>query len=457
VKEQSALSKRFPPGFLFGVATSGYQIEGAVDEDGRGPSIWDTFSRVHGAVTHADSGDIACDHYHRLDADLDLMADLGLTAYRFSIAWPRVVPDGTGMVNQKGLDFYRRLVDGLHARGIEPLATLFHWDLPQPLQDAGGWTSRDTVSHFCDYAQLVVDALGDVVPLWGTVNEPFCAAMIGHLQGRHAPGIADLGSALASAHHLLLAHGHAVDIVRRGAPGARVGITQLLSDISPASESDADQAAARRLDGYENRWFIDPVLRGSYPADMLDWYGRQVPIDFIHDGDMRVVAAPTDFLGVNYYETKTVAADPGEPYHHARVLPLVGQLPPERLTAGGLDVSPAGFGRILHRIRGYTDLPLYVTENGAAFHDYVDPEGGVDDIERVSYLNDHFSETLEAIQAGIDVRGYFVWSLLDNFEWADGYSRRFGLVYVDFATQARIPKASARWYQRLIAEHGSAQ
>ena len=440
------MSKRFPPGFLFGAATSAYQIEGAVDEDGRGPSIWDTFCQVPGAVTHADSGAIACDHYHRLDSDLDLIAGMGLTAYRFSIAWPRIVPDGTGTVSQKGLDFYRRLVDGLHARGIEPAATLYHWDLPQPLQDAGGWTSRDTVSYFCEYAQVVLDSLGDVVPRWVTINEPFCSAMVGHLQGRHAPGIADLTSALTSAHHLLLAHGQAVGIIRRSAPGARVGITQLFSDISAASESDADQAAARRLDGYENRWFLEPVLHGNYPADMLAWYGRQVPIDFIRDGDMQVVAAPTDFLGVNYYETKTVAEDTGEPYHNARVLPRTGSL-----TAGGLDVSPAGFGRLLRRVHGYTALPLYITENGAAFHDYVDPEGGVDDLERVSYLNDHFSETLDAIEAGVDVRGYFVWSLLDNFEWADGYSRRFGLVYVDFGTQARIPKASARWYQRLIA------
>jgi beta-glucosidase len=296
---------------------------------------------------------------------------------------------------------------------------------------------------------VVLDALGDAVPIWGTVNEPFCSAMVGHLEGRHAPGITDLSSALAAAHHLLLAHGQAVDIVRQSAPGARVGIPHLFSDIRPASESEADRAAARRLDGYENRLFLDPVVLGTYPEDMLAWYERQVPIDFIRDGDMRVTAAPTDFLGVNYYETKTVADDPGEPYHQARVLPRTG-----RLTAGGLDVRPAGLGRILHRLSDYTAAPLYITENGAAFHDYVDPEGGVDDLERVSYLSDHFAEALRAIQAGVDVRGYFVWSLLDNLEWADGYSRRFGLVFVDFGTQARIPKASARWYQRLIAARG---
>ncbi len=443
------MSNRFPPGFLFGAATAAYQIEGAADEDGRGPSIWDTFCRVPGAVVHGDTGAIACDHYHRVEADLDLIAELGLTAYRFAIAWPRVIPDGTGVVNQKGLDFYRRLADGLLSRGVEPMATLYHWDLPQPLQDAGGWASRDTVARFCDYAQVVLECLGDVVPHWATINEPFCSAMVGHLEGRHAPGISDLSSALASAHHLLLAHGRAVDIVRRIAPRARVGITQLLSDISPASDSEADRAAARRLDGYENRWFLDPVLRGTYPADMLDWYGRQVPTDFIRDGDLQVMAVPTDFVGINYYETKTVAAASAEPYHQASVRPSTG-----KLTAGDLDVRPAGLGRILRRIRDYTNLPLYVTENGAAFHDYVDPEGGVDDLERISYLSDHFAETLRAIEAGVDVRGYFVWSLLDNLEWASGYSRRFGLIFVDFRTQARIPKASARWYQRLIAAHG---
>jgi len=441
---------RFPPGFLFGAATSAYQIEGAADEDGRTPSIWDTFCQVPGAVTHGDTGTVACDHYHRVDTDLDLIADMGLTAYRFSIAWPRIIPDGTGTVSQKGLDFYRRLVDGLHARNIEPVATLYHWDLPQPLQDAGGWVTRDTIQYFCDYVQVVLDCLGDTVPLWVTMNEPFCSAMVGQLEGRHAPGIVDLNSALTSAHHLLLAHGQAVGIIRRSAPGARVGITHLLSDISAASGSYADQAAAWRRDGYENRWFLDAVLHGAYPADMLDWYGQQVPINFIRDGDMQVVAAPTDFLGVNYYETKTVADDPSEPYHHARVMPMTG-----RLTAGGLDVRPAGLGRILRRVRDYTPLPLYITESGAAFHDYVDPEGGVDDLERVSYLNDHFNETLTAIHDGVDVRGYFVWSLLDNFEWADGYSRRFGLIYVEFGTQARIPKASARWYQQLIAAQDS--
>jgi beta-glucosidase len=445
-KEQSTLSMRFPPGFLFGTATSAYQIEGAADEDGRGPSIWDTFCTVPGAVIHGDTGAIACDHYHRADTDLDLMSAMGLTAYRFSLAWPRIIPDGTGSVNQKGLDFYRRLLDGLHARGIQPVATLYHWDLPQPLQEAGGWANRDTVARFCDYAQVVLESLGDSVDRWVTLNEPFCSAMIGHLQGRHAPGISDLHAALAAGHHLLLAHGQATARIRASVPGAQVGISHLFSDIRPASPSAEDHAAAQRLDGHENRWFLDPVCAGSYPTDMLSWYQNQVPIEFIRDGDLQTAAAPIDFLGINYYETKIVAHDPGEPYHQARVLPAAGQL-----TAGGLDVRPAGLGRILRRVSGQAAMPLFITENGAAFHDYADPEGGVDDLERVDYLADHFGAALAAIESGVDLRGYFVWSLLDNFEWADGYSRRFGLVFVDFATQARIPKASARWYQELIA------
>ncbi len=440
------MSMRFPPGFVFGAGTSAYQIEGAADEDGRGPSIWDTFCASPGAVRNGDTGTIACDHYHRVEADLDLAAGLGLAAYRFSIAWPRIIPDGTGAVNQKGLDFYRRLLDGLHARGIKPVATLYHWDLPQPLQDAGGWACRDTVSRFCDYVQVVLDSLGDAVGQWVTINEAFCAGMIGYLQGRHAPGIRDLHAALAATHHLLLAHGLAVPIVRGRSPAAQAGLAHLFSDISPASGSAEDQAAARRLDGHENRWFLDPVVAGRYPADMLDWYQRQVPIDFIQDGDLDIIATPADFLGVNYYETKVVAHDPGDPYHQATVQPSTG-----RLTAGGLDMRPAGLGRILRRVYGQARLPLYITENGAAFHDYADPEGQVRDQDRIDYLTGHLGTVLTAIEDGVDLRGYFTWSLLDNFEWAEGYGRRFGLVYVDFPSQARIPKASAHWYRELIA------
>ena len=439
------MSMRFPTGFLFGAATSAYQVEGAADEDGRGPSIWDTFSAKPGAVVHGDTGAIACDHYHRVEADLDLLAGLGLTGYRFSIAWPRIIPDGTGAVNQKGLDFYRRLVDGLLARGVRPMGTLYHWDLPQPLQEAGGWANRDTVAHFCDYAQVVLEALGDMVPQWATINEPFCGAMIGHLQGRHAPGQVDLAAALASAHHLLLAHGQAVGLARRLAPQAQVGIAHLLSDISPASESAADADAARRLDGYENRWFLDPVLRGSYPADMLDWYGRQVPLGFIRDGDLPVIAAAADFMGVNYYETKIVAADPGEPYHQARVLPQAGSRP-----AASTCGRPGSAGSCA----GSATTPRCRSTSPRTA-----PRSTTTWTPRAVSTMPSGSATWPTISrrpwppsgTASNVRGYFVWSLLDNFEWADGYSRRFGLVFVDFGTQARIPKASARWYTQLIA------
>lgn len=446
---------RFPPGFVFGASTAAYQIEGI--GDGRGPSIWDTFARTPGKVTNGDNGDIACDHYHRLHDDLDLISWLGLNSYRFSISWTRVMPGGRGPVSTHGLDFYKRMVDGLLARGIAPMATLYHWDLPQPVQDAGGWAMRDTVGRFCDYAQTVLDAIGTSVPLWMTVNEPFCAGMIGHLQGRHAPGLIDLHSALAASHHLLLAHGQAVGLIRSIAPGAQVGNSVLISDISAATDSEADIEAALRLDGHENRWFLEPVFRGGYPADMLEWYAAQAALDFVRDGDLEVIAAPLDFSGINYYETKTVVSDLDEPYHLATVLPAVGLRPDGPLTANGIDARPAGLGRILRRLRDdYPAMPLYVTENGAPFHDYVDPDGQVKDPWRVRYLAEHLAEVSEAIADGIDVRGYFVWSLLDNFEWADGYSKRFGLFFVEFGTQARIAKSSAAWYRQLIADHAIA-
>ncbi len=339
------MSMRFPPGFVFGAATSAYQIEGAADEDGRGPSIWDTFAAVPGAVRNGDTGAIACDHYHRVEADLDLAAGLGLTAYRFSIAWPRIIPDGAGAVNQKGLDFYRRLLDGLHARGIEPVATLYHWDLPQPLQDAGGWASRGTVDRFCDYAQVVLDNLGDAVGQWVTINEAFCAAMIGHLQGRHAPGLRDLHSALAAAHHLLLAHGAAVPIVRGSAPAAQVGLAHLFSDISPASSSAEDQAAARRLDGHENRWFLDPVCPAVTPPTC--WAGTSGRCRSTSSGmaTWRSSAHRPTSSASTTTRPRWWRMTQASPTTRPRCCPATG-----RLTAGGLDMRPAGLGRILRRV-----------------------------------------------------------------------------------------------------------
>jgi beta-glucosidase len=429
-----------PQGFIWGAATASYQIEGAAAEDGRGPSIWDTFARTPGKVLHGDTGDIACDHYHRLDEDLDLLRELGLGGYRFSVAWPRVMPDGR-TPNPRGLDFYERLVDGLLERGIAPMATLYHWDLPQALQDAGGWPVRATAERFADYAAHVTARLADRVSHWVTINEPWCSAFVGHLEGRHAPGVQDLGAALAAAHHLMLGHGLAVKAVRAAAT-VSVGAAVNLAAIHAASDDPADIAAATRIDGFENRWFLDPLLRGQYPDDMFVWYGRQADLSALRADDLEVIGAPTDFLGVNYYERNVVEADPTEPIHGARKRPIVGPV-----TAGGVAIRPDGFREVLLRVhRDYAAPTIFVTENGAAFNDYVDPEGGVDDVERVEYLRGHLGAVAEAIEAGADIRGYFAWSLMDNFEWALGYSSRFGLVYIDFRTGTRVPKASARFY-----------
>jgi beta-glucosidase len=450
---------RFPERFLWGAATAAYQVEGAVSEDGRGLSIWDTFSHTPGKVFHGDTGDVACDQYHRLGEDLDLMADLGLKAYRFSVAWPRVQPEGSGPANQKGLDFYKRLVAGLRERSIEPVLTLYHWDLPQALEDRGGWTSRETSSRFAEYAGIVHDALGGDVRFWITLNEPWVSAWLGYGAGVHAPGHSDPAKALAATHHLLLGHGLAVERMREAGGENEIGITLNLSPVRPAkAERPADVGAARRVDGHANRLYLDPVFRGSYPEDVLDHYRLDTDLSFIGDGDLETVSAPLDFLGVNYYMRHTVreveSPRPGSilfPGVRARTVTPHGA----ETTAMGWPIEPDGLTEILVRLKDeYTDLPIYITESGAAFHDYADPEGAVKDEERVSYLDAHFRAAHTAIERGVDLRGYFVWSLLDNFEWAEGYSKRFGLVYVDYATQRRTPKASARWYNGVISHNG---
>ena len=434
----------FPEGFVFGVATAAYQIEGAAREDGRLPSIWDTFSQVPGKVRHGDTGDIACDHYHRLNDDLDLLASLGVTGYRFSVAWPRILPEGGGQPNQKGLDFYKRVLEGLHDRSIEPLVTIYHWDLPQALQDRGGWRNRETSGRFADFAALVADEL-DGVGAWVTLNEPWCSAFVGHLEGRHAPGVTDLTAALQAAHHLLLGHGLAVDALRSARPGAQVGITLNLSDVHAASVDDA--AAAARIDGNENRWFLDPLFKCSYPADLVKWYGERADLTALRDDDLEVIGLGIDFFGVNYYERHLVVGDSTEAVHGARKLASDGVL-----TDAGLPVRPDSLTNILRRVSNdYTALPIYVTESGAAYNDYATPEGTVDDVERAEYLRAHFQAVADCIADGVDVRGYYVWSFLDNFEWAEGYSRRFGIVSVDYPSQRRIVKASGHWYSELIA------
>ena len=452
---------RFPEGFLWGTATASYQIEGAVDKDGRGTSIWDTFSHTPGKVYRGDTGDVACDHYNRLEEDLDLMADLGLQAYRFSVGWPRIQPEGSGPVNRKGLDFYRRLVDGLRARSIEPMPTLYHWDLPQALEDKGGWTSRETSERFAEYASLVYEALADSVRFWITLNEPWVSSWMGYGIGTHAPGHSSISKALAATHHLLLGHGLALEAMRSaGHEDNQLGITLNLAPVRPASGERADAEAARRVDGNANRLYLDPLFRGSYPEDMLEHYRAESDFAFVRGGDLESISAPIDFLGVNYYFRHTVVGG-GQRSELATAMRFsdlnATTVLPESVetTAMGWPVEPDGLTELLVRLHEeYVEVPIYITENGRAVYDYVDPEGEVDDRERVSYLDDHFRAAHDAMQQGVDLRGYLVWSLLDNFEWAEGYSKRFGIVFVDYGTQRRIPKASARWYREVIERNG---
>jgi beta-glucosidase len=444
----NAKVNHFPPTFVWGAATAAYQIEGATDEGGRGESIWDRFSAEPGNVRNGDNGAVACDTYHRYPEDVRLMRQLGLDAFRFSIAWPRVLPEGRGKPNAAGLDFYDRLVDELLANGIDPYATLYHWDLPQVLEDRGGWPARDTVGAFAEYVEAVVERLGDRVEHWITVNEPWVISWLGYGLGLHAPGRRSEPDALAAAHNVLLAHGRAVEILRRDSPGSKVGITIDLVEIQPQTSSAQDVAAARLQDGSRNRWYLDPVLRGEYPADMLEHYAPMLPA--VSDGDLRAIAAPLDFMGVNYYTRSVVrASDAG----------TAVTVPPEDAaqTAMGWEVYPEGLYRLLVRLADeYEVPPLYITENGAAYVDGRRHDGSVHDPERIEYLRAHIDAVGRAIAEGVRVDGYFVWSLLDNFEWGHGYSQRFGLIYVDYPTLQRVPKQSYRWYRDFISAQRSA-
>jgi len=434
----------FPANFIWGTATSAYQIEGAVSEDGRGPSIWDTFSHTPGKTKGGDHGDVACDHYHRYPEDIALMKELGVNAYRFSVAWPRILPEGRGRVNPRGLDFYNRLVDALLEQGITPWATLYHWDLPQPLEDQGGWPSRETAYAFAEYADLVTRHLGDRVKHWITLNEPWCSAYLGYHAGIHAPGQQNFKHSIWASHHLLLAHGLAVPVIRRNVTGARVGITLNLSPGYPASPDPADVAAARRFDGFQNRWYLDPLYGLGYPADMLALYGEAPSVQ---GDDLITIAAPTDFLGINYYSRAVVRNSDLEPYRFQYV--RVG----EEHTDMDWEVYPEGLYDLLIRLgREYRPKAIYITENGAAYPDAVADDGGIHDLERVRYFQRHLALCLEALQHGAPLKGYFAWSLLDNFEWAEGYAKRFGLVYVDFPSQRRRIKASGYWFRDFLRE-----
>ena len=455
----AAPARAFPDGFVWGAATAAFQIEGATTEDGRGPSIWDTLCARPGAILDGSDGSVACDHYHRWESDLDLLASLGLTAYRFSLAWPRVMPTGRGAINEAGLAFYDRLVDGMLERGITPYATLYHWDLPQALEDDGGWRNRDTAYRFADYAAITQFRLGDRVRHWATLNEPWCSAFLGHASGEHAPGRTDPAEAVVASHHLLLGHGLAAQALHGGRRPAQVGIVINLYDVTPASDSPADLDAARRVDGLQNRWYLDPVLAGSYPEDVVADVAAYSDMSFVRDGDLETISTRLDWLGVNYYSSFHVrgldAPVPGQP--GARPTPWIGTEDVEvvdrglKKTAMGWDIVPEGLRKTLVRIaRDYDAPPILITENGSAWEDEV-VDGEVHDPDRIEYLDQHLGAIADAIADGADVRGYFAWSLLDNFEWAWGYERRFGIVRVDYDTQERTVKDSGRHYAAIAA------
>ena len=435
----------FPPDFVWGAATAAYQIEGAWAEDGKGENIWDRFSHTPGKVENGDTGDVACDHYHRWKDDIGLMKKIGIQAYRFSISWGRILPEGRGEVNPSGIDFYSRLVDGLLENQIEPFITLYHWDLPQVLQDRGGWPARSTAEAFVEYADLVSRNLGDRVKNWTTFNEPFVSALVGYLEGRHAPGHQDIDEMLATAHHILLAHGWSVPVIRANATKPEVGIVLNLNSVHPASRSAADRAAAWRDDGIVNRWYLDPLEGRGYPKDIVEHFGR--PMEFIQDGDLKTIAVPIDYLGVNYY-TRGIARSKDLPEIENEPQTLFANPNPTEM---GWEVYPQGLFEILGRIHFDYNFPkLYITENGAAYPDTLNEEGLVIDPLRIAYYQAHLKSVSQAIAMGVPVKGYFAWSFMDNFEWAHGYSKRFGLIYVDFESQERILKSSAEYYRDVI-------
>jgi beta-glucosidase len=455
-RDQDTASLEFPPGFRWGAATAAFQVEGALDTDGRTASVWDTFTAVPGRVANGDRADLAVDHYHRYRDDVALMAELGLGTYRFSVSWPRIQPDGRGAGNPKGLDFYSRLVDELLDRGIEPMLTLYHWDHPQALEDAGGWAARDMVERFADYAALVAARLGDRVPLWTTLNEPWCTAFLGHASGIHAPGIADDTTALTVVHHLNLAHGLGVRALRAALPAtAEISIALNPAPVRTPVDTPENREAVRRADGLRNRVFLDPLLRGSYPADLVADTAHLTDWGFVRDGDLATVTEPIDLLGVNYYTPLYVAAGPGtaDPYNRwigSEGLLHVASADGPATIHGTVDAG--ALRELLNRVRhDYGPVPIVIAENGVAFPDRVGPDGRVDDPGRIAYLHAHLTALHDAVTDGVDVRGYMMWSLIDNFEWVYGYSQAFGLIHVDRATQHRTIKNSGHWYRNVIS------
>lgn len=434
----------FPKDFIWGVATASYQIEGAYNEDGRGESIWDRFSKTPGNTLNSDTGDVACDHYHRYQEDIKLIKSLGVDAYRFSIAWPRIFPNGYGKPNLKGLDFYKRVIEELHKHNLIPFATLYHWDLPQSLQDKGGWANRDTAKYFSDYAYYLFNQLGASVPNWITHNEPWCAANLGYGNGHHAPGIKDKKQAVQAGHHLLYSHGLAVQAYRAAGLWGQIGITLNLSPKYPASAEEEDIQAALRADALDNRWFLDPVLIGEYPKFIWEIYSEHGLEPKTQADDLKIMSTPIDFLGVNYYSRSIIGSD------HNNMFGFKHYPGKNEVTEMGWEIYPQGLYDLLIRLKNdYNNIPLYITENGACFKDQLINDR-VYDQQRKEYLKQHFAAACKALSQQVPLKGYFVWSLMDNFEWAFGYERRFGIVYIDYPTQQRFLKDSAKWYRDFL-------
>lgn len=458
--------RKFPENFIWGAATASYQIEGAAQEDGRGPSIWDTMSHTPGKILNNDTGDVAANHYHRWEEDIAHMSRLGLDAYRLSVAWPRIQPTGKGAVNQAGVDFYKRLLEGLREAGIAPWVTLYHWDLPQALEDEGGWPNRDTAFRFADYADIMARELGDLVDTWMTVNEPWCSAFLGYAAGAHAPGRQEPAASYYAAHHLNLGHGLATQAIRAQIPGAPVSAAINLHIVNPVDDHPDNLLAKQQIDLMANEVFLQPLLEGQYPQELLDLTGNFVDWSVIRDGDLEQIKQPLDVLGLNYYSTQTVQHPsrgaghvPGADGHkatgascwpgaeHVQFLPVEG-----KRTAMGWNIDPEGFTAAINLLsQRYPDLPLIISENGSAWHDELTDEGRVHDQDRIEYLHDHLEAMGQAMDQGADVRGYLAWSLMDNFEWGWGYDRRFGILRINYDTQDRIWKDSAYWYRKVIA------
>jgi len=441
---------KFPKDFTFGVATSSYQIEGAAFADGRIPSHWDTFSHTPGKTFHGETGDVACDHYHRYPEDVALIASLGVSSYRFSFAWPRILTEDRKL-NPKGVDFYHRLLDELEKHHVTPAATIYHWDMPQWLADRGGWANRDSVGDFSDYAEVLFRAFGDRIPHWITHNEPWCASFLSYGMGEHAPGHRDWREAVLASHHILLSHGAVVQGYQGMGFKGQIGLTLNLNVTDPKTDSDADRRAAWRGDGFSNRWFLDPVFRGTYPSDMMEFFRPYVQdFSFMRSGDLETISTPIDFLGVNYYTRAVVYDMPGDTF-----LGLGHVVPdPHQVTDMGWEVHPNSLYRLLTRLnQEYTRLPLYITENGAAYPDHLEADGSVKDDARLEYIKSHLAEAHRFVAEGGTLKGYYLWSLMDNFEWSLGYSKRFGITYVGFETQKRTIKDSGLWYRDLVNFH----